>query len=107
LQDIALAFTGLNPVSVNVTVYVPGLRSTIRYCPVPSVTADRVFSMSTELDASTVTPGSTAPDTSFTAPVIDDCACATAGMTRVKVRRIAVLARRHAELLIDRLLRLS
>jgi hypothetical protein len=36
----------------------------MRYCPVPSVTAERVFSISAGLDASTVTPGSTAPDAS-------------------------------------------
>ena len=57
-----------NPVSVNVTVYVPGSRLSMRYCPVASVVADRVFSISTGLDASTVTPGSTAPDASLTVP---------------------------------------
>jgi len=58
--------TVLKPVSANVTVYAPGLKSWIRNCPVPSVTAVRVFSMSTGLEASTVTPGSTAPEASFT-----------------------------------------
>ena len=38
------------------------------YRPSPSVTAERLFSMSTGLEASTVTPGSTAPDVSFTIP---------------------------------------
>ena len=38
------------------------------YRPVPSVTPDRTFSISTGLDASTVTPGSTAPDVSLTRP---------------------------------------
>ena len=33
--------------------------------PEPSVTADRVFSMSAGLDTSTVTPGSTAPEVSL------------------------------------------
>src|SRR5204863_5963703 len=60
-----------NPVSVNVTAYVPARRSTIRYWPEPSVTAERVFSISTGLDTSTVTPGSTAPDVSLTTPVTD------------------------------------
>ena len=61
----------LNPVSVKVTVYVPGSSSVMRYCPVPSVTAVRTFSMRTGLAASTVTPGSTAPDASFTTPEIE------------------------------------
>src|SRR5215470_15736806 len=43
----------------------------MRYWPVPSLTAVRVFSMRTGLDTSTVTPGRTAPDVSFTTPVID------------------------------------
>jgi hypothetical protein len=42
----------------------------MRYCPVPSVTAERVFSINAGLAASTLTPGSTAPDESFTAPAI-------------------------------------
>ena len=40
------------------------------YWPVPSVATERTFSISTELDASTVTPGSTAPDASLTIPAI-------------------------------------
>ena len=42
----------------------------MRYCPVPSVTAVRIFSISAGLAASTVTPGSTAPDASLTTPLI-------------------------------------
>jgi len=38
------------------------------------VTAERVFSINAGLDASTVTPGNTAPDASFTAPASDACA---------------------------------
>src|ERR1043165_3718891 len=71
--------TVLKPVSVNVTEYVPGRRSTMRYVPVPSLTADRVFSISAGLEASTVTPGRTAPDASFTTPVMEAWANATAG----------------------------
>ncbi len=71
--------TLLKPVSVNVTEYVPGRRLTMRYWPVPSLTAVRVFSMRTGLAASTVTPGNTAPDVSLTTPVIDACANASAG----------------------------
>ena len=37
-----------------------------RYCPEPSVTTVRTFSISAGLDASTVTPGSTAPEASVT-----------------------------------------
>jgi hypothetical protein len=40
----------------------------IRYWPVPSVAVDRARSMSAGLAASTVTPGSTPPDVSRTAP---------------------------------------
>ena len=44
------------------------------------MTADRTFSISAGLDASTVTPGSTAPDVSLTVPAIAlVCADATAG----------------------------
>src|SRR5436190_16939404 len=52
----------------------------MRYWPFPSVTAERTFSMRTGLAASTVTPGSTAPDVSFTTPVMDAWAYAAAGM---------------------------
>ena len=59
----------------------------MRYCPVPSLTTVRVFSMSAGLDASTVTPGRTAADASRTTPAIvawandktgqqqDSCSC--------------------------------
>ena len=42
----------------------------MRYWPVSSVTVDRTFSIRAGLDASTDTPGSTAPDASFTVPEI-------------------------------------
>src|SRR5262245_30274462 len=71
--------TVLKPVSVNVTAYAPGGSSVKRYCPVPSVTALLDFSSSTGLDTSTVTPGSTAPDESFTTPASVACAKAEAG----------------------------
>src|SRR5437867_10508089 len=51
----------------------------IRYWPAPSVVTVRVFSISTGLDASTVTPGSTAPDVSLTTPAIEPWAEARAG----------------------------
>src|SRR6476620_6368171 len=69
------------PVSEKFTVYVPGRKSTIRYCPDESVTAVRTFSIRTGLDASTTTPGSTAPDASLTTPVMVACAWAEAGRT--------------------------
>ena len=72
-------FTVLKPASVNVTLYVPGSRSVMRYCPVPSLTTVRVFSMSTGLDASTVTPGSTAADASRMTPAIVAWANTTLG----------------------------
>ncbi len=67
------------PLSVKVTVYVPGRRSTILYCPWLSLTTERVFSMRAGLAASTVTPGRTAPELSFTTPAIALWACATPG----------------------------
>src|SRR5678816_806950 len=71
VSSIPSRLTVLSPVNVNVTEYTPGRRSTMRYWPEPSVTALRTFSMSAGLAASTTTPGSTAPELSFTMPVID------------------------------------
>src|SRR4030095_3686024 len=51
----------------------------IEYRPSPSVTAVRVFSISTSLAASTVTPGKTAPEVSLTMPAIVLCADAVDG----------------------------
>src|SRR5262245_41490813 len=47
------------------------------YCPVPSATTERVFSINAGLEASTVTPGSSAPEASLTTPAMDPCACAS------------------------------
>src|SRR4051812_16003600 len=63
--------TVLNPESENVTSYTPGRRSMMRYWPLPSVTTERVFSISAGLDTSTLTPGSTAPEESLTTPVTE------------------------------------
>ena len=54
----------------------------IRYWPLPSVTTVRTFSLRFGLDASTVTPGNTAPDVSRTTPVIDAWAYDATGTTR-------------------------
>src|SRR3954453_18119673 len=62
----------------------------IWYCPDESVTVDRDFSISAGLDASTRTPGSTAPELSFTTPVMDACAYAATGSS-VSHRQIAIL----------------
>src|SRR5262245_23950996 len=59
----------------------PGRRSTILYWPAASVMTDRVLSMRTSLDASTVTPGNTAPDASLTTPAMVLCARAAVGST--------------------------
>src|SRR6516165_10116234 len=72
----------------------------IRYCPDPSVTADRVFSMSAGLAASTLTPGNTAPDASWTVPVRAAWAKTVPGR-----RRTARIARHFAEVRITNLLR--
>src|SRR6266545_7797257 len=47
--------------------------------PWPSVTAVRTFSIRTGLAASTVTPGSTAPELSRTTPAMPLVCCARAG----------------------------
>src|SRR5687767_15663567 len=67
----------------------PGRRSMIRYWPVPSVVTERTFSIRTGLAASTVTPGSTAPDASLTTPVMAPCAIAAAGTSRTTSRTAA------------------
>src|SRR5436190_9864244 len=51
----------------------------MRYSPDASETAERTFSMSAGLAASTVTPGSTPPDASRTVPVRDAWAKTLAG----------------------------
>ena len=66
--------TTLKPLSVNVTSYVPGGSDVKRYWPEPSVATARVFSMSTGLAASTVTPGRIAPEVSWTTPASVACA---------------------------------
>src|SRR5579871_1804849 len=53
-------FTVRNPSRVNVTMYSPGRRSTIRYSPFPPVVVVRLPSIREGLDASTVTSGTTA-----------------------------------------------
>ena len=66
---------------VNVTVYAPGRRRSMRYRPEASVTAERTFSMSAGLAASTATPGMGAPETSRTVPAMAAWANATPGIT--------------------------
>jgi hypothetical protein len=53
----------------------------MRYWPVLSVTAVRVFSISAGLDVSTVTPGRTAPEASLTMPASVACAYPDEGRT--------------------------
>src|SRR6187397_2501818 len=60
----------------------------MRYAPSPSVITERVYSMSTSLDASTVTPGSTAPEVSFTWPAMALWACAAAGSQSTQAHRL-------------------
>src|SRR5688572_4028318 len=66
----------------------------MRYTPPESLTTERTFSMRAGLVASTVTPGSTAPDESLTTPLIDACARASDG-TRA-THTIAHAAKRSA-----------
>src|SRR5688572_12612561 len=51
----------------------------MEYWPTLLVVTERVRSMSAGLEASTVTPGSTAPDASLTVPTMEPCAKALAG----------------------------
>ncbi len=71
-------FSVENPDSENVTAYTPPRSCSILYWPAPSVTAERTFSISAGLEASTVTPGRTAPEASRTTPAIDAEPCAAA-----------------------------
>src|SRR5881296_3800013 len=52
----------------------------------------RVFSIRAGLDTSTVTPGSTAPDVSFTVPAIALCATAVPGTMSTHARVVAAAA---------------
>src|SRR5262249_41492662 len=80
-------FTCRKPVRGNDIVYSPGRRSWMRYWPLPSVTAVRTPSINEGLDASTVTPGSTAPDVSLTTPAIALCASAGAAYSAISTNR--------------------
>src|SRR5215510_3836956 len=60
----------------------PGTSASIRYWPASLVTTERTFSINDGLAASTVTPGSTAPDESRTTPAIDACVCPSAARGR-------------------------
>ncbi len=101
VSSIFSRLTALKPDSVNVTVYVPGRKSTMRYWPESSVTAVRTFSMSAGLEASTVTPGSTPPDESRTVPAREPWARTLAGVSRTsrKVRRLSAVCIQNVLLL--------
>src|SRR5688500_8234860 len=61
----------------------------MRYCPEPSLMAVRTFSMRAGLEASTVTPGRTAPDGSLMTPLMVACAQATWGASQTTVMTTA------------------
>ena len=65
-----------NPGNVNVSLYTPGRKSTMRYCPASSVMTVRTCSIKAGLAASTVTPGNTPPEASLTTPARALCASA-------------------------------
>src|SRR5262245_9711840 len=67
--------TVLKPGRLKVTIYVPGGRSTMLKRPSPSVVDVLTRSMRTELLASTMTPGRTAPDVSLTIPAMPPLVC--------------------------------
>ena len=60
----------------------------------PSETAERTFSIRAGLAASTVTPGSTAPDVSLTAPAMTACANVIAGKSAIPAAMVRVLTKR-------------
>ena len=62
----------------------------ILYWPSESVTTERTRSMSAGLDASTVTPGITAPEVSFTTPAMPPAAWAAANDGSSKAARRAI-----------------
>src|SRR6476660_6670844 len=65
----------------------------MRYWPAAFVVTDRTCSISAGLDASTPTPGSTAPDVSRATPVIDACAWRSEGMRRSPTEAHAIFSR--------------
>src|SRR5437762_3559905 len=71
------------------------------YTPAPSVTTVRDFSISAGLEASTLTPGSTAPEASLTTPEILACPCAFAivGTSTTQTNTNATASRRMSDLL--------
>src|SRR5687767_5674540 len=73
----------------------PGLRSRIAYWPELLVTAVRVFSISAGLDASTVTPGSSAPLVSRTVPAMELWAEAATGRAAVHVNAMRISTTRE------------
>src|SRR5262245_31491903 len=82
----------------------PGGSSTILYWPAPSVTAVRTFSINAGLDASTVTPGRTAPVASLTVPETAAVPCAAATTGNNTRKPLAMVRRTKLGFNIDRLL---
>ena len=89
-SSIPSRLTVANPGRVKVTTYMRGRRCSIRYWPLLSETTVRTVSSRAGLAASTVTPGSTAPDVSRTTPVIDAWAYAIVGRTTIDASRVNV-----------------
>src|SRR3989442_9631882 len=79
VNSIPSRTTVLKPVSVKVTLYVPGRSSAIWYRPAPSVKTVRTCSISAGLRASPVTPGRTLPVASVTVPPVEDSALSAVG----------------------------
>ena len=70
VTSTSFTVTVLNSWIANVTTYVPDGNPTILYAPSGSVTTVRAFSMSTGLEASTLTPASPSPAGPLTTPAI-------------------------------------
>src|SRR5262245_5719259 len=68
--------TVMKPGNAKVTEYTPGGRLTTEYWPVSLVTAARGFLIQARLEASTPTPGTTAPGASLTTPAMVPRPCA-------------------------------
>ncbi len=90
--------TVLNPGRTNVTVYVPGRSATMLYWPCESDTTVRTFSISAGLDASTVTPGRTAPEVSFTTPAIPWANITVGVQKRIPQAKTPTTARRFGNI---------
>src|SRR5204863_4848109 len=95
-------FASLKLGSVTAIWYVPGSTDGNRYVPVASLTVDRTAPAA--LRASTVAPGSTAPEVSLTTPsMVPRCSCAADGNEKSKAHSSAFEMRSRISVLLKQL----